>query len=143
MEIKIQFVSPVSRGRLEHCLKNVKKIVPSLRGYLFEVLEDKYLIKDEDGSVLAEFKYFVDESTNVICFDSFKGKFKDELEKMLVFDFAEEVGLKGFVFNKQKKWKMYFDGEWFLIEKSGVYKIGLDREKLMKVDGYRIPLEVR
>jgi hypothetical protein len=144
MKIIIQFVEAVSKEKMLHNLRNVKKIIPSLRSYPFEITDEKYLVKNDEGKVFVEWRYFVDEKTHVISFDKFKGELKDEVEEMLIFDFPEEMGEKCFVFNQEKKWKMYFSiNEWFLIEKNKVFKIGADREKLMEMEKYRIPLETR
>ena len=111
---------------------------------MFEITENKYLMKNDDGKVIVEFSYLVDEETNVIHFDKFKGDKKAEIEKMLIFDFPEETGEKCFAYNHEKKWKLYFSlSEWFLIEKNKVFKVGPDREKLMEMELYRIPLEAR
>lgn len=144
MKITIQFVEAVSKEKMLHNLRNVKKIIPGLRSYPFEITEEKYLIKNEEGRIIAEWRHFVDEKTHVISFDKFKGELKEEIEKMLIFDFPEEVGEKCFVFNQEKKWKMYFSiNEWFLIEKNKVFKIGPDREKLIEIELYHVPIEAR
>lgn len=144
MKITIQFTREVSKEKMLHNLRSVKKIIPRLRSYAFEIDEHEYVFKDEKWKAVCEFGYSIDEETHVIHFNDFKGGLKEEVEKMLVFDFPEEVGEKCFVFNQEKKWKMYFSlSEWFLIEKNKVFKIGPDREKLMEIELYRVPLEAR
>jgi len=144
MKIEVRFDVPVSKERMLHNLRNVKKIVPILKSHLFEIIDEKYLVKDDEGKVISEFKYLIDEETHAIHFDKFKGKLKEEIEKMLTFDFPEEVGEKCLVFDYEKKRKMYFSlSEWFLMEKNKTYKVCLDRQKLVEVELYHIPLEAR
>ena len=144
MKIKTQFVSPVSKEKMLHNLRNVKKIIPSLRQYLFEVTEEKYLMKNDEGKVVAEFRYLIEVETHVIHFDKFKGEKQEEIKKMLIFSFPEEVGEKCYVDNLEKNWKAFFDfSEWFLMEEDKTWKIGRDREKLIEVELYHIPREAR
>lgn len=144
MKINVQFTVPVSAEKMKHNLRHLKKNVPVLRHYISELTEDKYYLKDDNGNAVSELSYFILEEKQAITFSDFQGKHKEEVEEMLNFRFPEEVGEKAFIHNREKKTKIYFSlEEFFLIEKEGVYKIGLDNNKLMKVEGYRIPRELK
>lgn len=146
MNIIIQFVSPVSEGRFLANLRNVKKNCSMLRHYVAEVVEDKnkFYLSDQNGNAVSEFDYYFLEEKQAIRFENFRGKYKEEIEKMLSFRLVEEIGEKAFVCDKEKKMKLFFDlDEFFLIEKKGVYKIGTDYERIIKIESYRVPREVK
>lgn len=144
MKIIIQFVRDVPEGRLLLSLKNVKKRNPAFREHLFEIKEGEYLLKSEEGKVEAKFNYLFDKENHLVDFDGLKGILKDEIERMLVFDFPEKVREKCFVYNKEKDWKLYYDmSEWFLIEKKRFFKVGRDREKLIETELGHIPKEIK
>ncbi len=115
-----------------------------LRHFISQVTDDRYYFKDEKGNIVAEIEFIIVEDAQAIKFQDFRGKYKEDVERMISFRLIEEIGEKAFIFNKEKKYKVYFSlDEFFLIEKKGVYKIGLDYNKLMKVEGYRIPRELK
>jgi hypothetical protein len=144
MKINVQFTGPVSAEKMRHNLRHLKKNMPVLRHYISEVTEDRYYLKDEKGNAVAELKYFILGEKQAISFSDFRGKHQSEIEKMLSFRFVEEVGEKAFIHNMEKKSKMYFDlSEYFLIEKDGVYKVGLDCDKLIAIESYRVPRELK
>ena len=140
MKINVQFTQPVSAEKMRHNLRHLKKNIAVLRHYIAEVTEDKFYLKDEKGNAVSELKYFILEEKQAISFSDFRGKHQGEIEQMLSFRFAEEVGEKAFIHNLEKKTRIYFDlNEYFLIEKGKVYKIGLDCDKLMEIESYRVP----
>lgn len=144
MEIIIQSVGVISEGRLLMNLRHVKKECPVLRHYISEITEDKYLLKDEQGNIVAEFDYFILDDNRTIKFENFRGKFQEEIKKMLMFNFVEMNAEKSFLFEKIKKIKIYYSLEDFwLIEKKKVFKIGIDHEKIIEVEQYHIPTELR
>ncbi|MFZ2226485.1 MAG: hypothetical protein WA064_03445 [Candidatus Moraniibacteriota bacterium] len=140
MKINVQFTQPVSAEKMRHNLRHLKKNIAVLRHYIAEVTEDKFYLKDEKGNAVAELNYFILEEKQAISFSDFRGKHQSEIEQMLSFRFAEEVGEKAFIHNLEKKTRIYFDlAEYFLIEKGKVYKIGLDCDKLIEIESYRVP----
>jgi len=140
MKINVQFTQPVSAEKMRHNLRHLKKSIAVLRHYIAEVTEDKFYLKDEKGNAATELKYFILEEKQAISFSDFQGKHQSEIEGMLSFRFPEEVGEKAFIHNLEKKTKIYFDlMEYFLIEKDRVYKIGLDCDKLIEIESYRVP----
>jgi hypothetical protein len=144
MEIIIQSVGEISAGRLSMNLRHVKKECPVLRHYACEITDDKYLLKDEQGNIVCEFDYFILDDNKTIKFENFRGQFQSEIEKMLMFKFVEMNAEKTFVFEKVKKMKLYYSLEDFwLIEKKKVYKLGTDYEKIIEVELYHVPEELR
>lgn len=140
MKIKIEFQEPVFREKILHNLRNVKKLIPKLRQYPHEVLDDKFLIKNETFEVIAEFDFEI-KNERIILFNNFKGSdLEDEVKKMLMFNLAEDIGERCFVIDEERRIKLFENfGEWFLLEKGKMYKLGRDKERLSEVELYHVP----
>ncbi len=124
MKIIIQFTKPVSKSRLLSCLKDAKNRIPAFREYLFEIKKGKYLFKDKEGEIVTRFNFVLDEENHLAFFDDLEGELRDQVERMLIFDFPERVGEECFACNKEENWKLYFSmSEWFLIERGYFFKI--------------------
>jgi len=145
MEIIIQSVNEISAGRMLMNLRHVKKECPVLRHYVSEITDDKYLLRDEQGNIVAEFDYLILDDNRTIRFENFRGQFQEEIKKMLMFNFVEMNAEKTYVFEKEKKVKLYYSLEdfWLIEKKKKVYKIGIDHEKIIEVELYHIPTELR
>ncbi len=144
MEILVEFVRPVSREKILHNLRNVKKCFPMLRHFISQVTDDRYYLKDEKGNIVAEIEFIIVEDAQAVKFQDFRGKYKEDVERMISFRLIEEIGEKAFIFNKEKKYRIYFslDG-FFLLERNKIYKIGLDYEKIVAISLGQVPRELK
>ena len=141
--IIIQFLREVSAGRLFHNLKDVKKIHPVFRRYISEITEDKYLIKDEE-KIVAECRFDISDLETLceVQFDNLKGD-EESLKKLVVFTLPRYIDERAFIADSNGL-GYYFDAtNHFLIDGDKCYLIGNDDEKLIPIEHYRLPVEVK
>lgn len=145
MRIIIQFVHPLKKERLLADLRHAKKTCAVLRHYIAEVTDDKYYLKDQNGNAVCEFDYLIVENDRAVVFENFRGKLQSDVERMLQFKIPELSCEKAFIFNTEKKMKLFFTLDaFFLIEEGNTfYKIGRDHEAIMPIGAGMIPRELR
>lgn len=145
MRIIIQFLNPINVGRVLEELTHVKKGCAVLRHYISEVTDDKYYLKDQNGNLVAEFEYMISEDEDAVVFENFRGQLQEDIRRMLQFKLVERCCEKAFVFDTEKKTKLFFTlDNFFLIEKNNTfYKMGLDYEAIMPVSIGMVPKELK
>lgn len=142
MFVIITFKRDNLEPRILHDLPHIHKTYPVLKHCIRQIDNDNgmYYLKDDGGEIVAQCHFEVDD--NEIRFALFDGKWKKDLQKMLTFYLAEEVGEKAYI--NTEKMNLYYDLEnFYLIEKDKIFKIGSDYESIITVEKYHIPLEIR
>lgn len=130
-------------GRILHNLPHVHKIFPVLKHCIRQIDENSgmYYLRDNNGEVVAECHFEI--SGNQLTFTLFGGKWKKDLQRMLIFYLTEELAEKAYI--DTEKASFFYDlDNFFLKEKDGrKYQIGTDYESIIPVDIKHIPLEIR
>ncbi len=130
-------------GRILHNLPHAHKTFPVLKHCIRQIDDDNgmYYLKNDDGEIMAQCHFQID--GNQLSFTLFGGKWKKDLQKMLMFYLVEELAEKAYITNE--KANLYYDlDNFFLMEKNGKkYQIGRDYESIISVDIKHIPLEIR
>ncbi|OGI35940.1 MAG: hypothetical protein A2259_00750 [Candidatus Moranbacteria bacterium RIFOXYA2_FULL_43_15] len=141
--IIIQFLLGVSEARFFHNLKDVKKIHPAFRRYVSEIVDGKYLIKDEE-KIIAECGFDISdlETLNEVRFDKLKGD-KEALKKLIVFSLPRYIDERAFIADSNGLGYYYDANNHFLVDGDKQYLIGTDDEKLIAIEHYRLPVEIK
>lgn len=142
MFVTVTFTTGNLEAKILHNLPHVHKTYPVLKHCIRQIDDNNgmYYLKNDEGEIVAQCHFEVDD--NEIRFALFDGKLKKDLQKMLMFRLAEEIGEKAYI--TTERMKLFYDlDNFFLIEKDGSYKIGMDYESIITVEKYHIPLEIR
>jgi hypothetical protein len=141
--VLIQFLREVNEEKILHNLRNIKKRYPYFRDYVSRItnLESlpEYILEDVEGKMIASCKFEIHDSS--VCFFDFKGD--KELKQMLHVDLVEDIGEKCFS-TKGKSISLFFDlTDFYLCEKGEYYKLARDGNRLIKVERYHVPNELK
>lgn len=150
MNLQIRFQEEVAEEIILHHLRNIKKTNPYFKHYISKVTVaegeiPKYEITDEEGKTIIQCLFEVREDS--IMFFKFK-KTKDKktneaFEKMLCFYLSESIGRSSLV-STSRGTAIYYDGtNFYLSEKQKNYKLSEDFERLIEVEKYHTPMEMR
>jgi len=148
MTIKIKFSNPVSQNKFLHNLVCAKKSNTNYKHFYHTLLDEakdkvSFRINDEDRAVIAwDIDFYPDENlVDIECHPC-------DIDKLqsLVFDLLESINEKAWV--RLIDTKFFYNGgmEFFVImggAKQELYKLSVDRNSLLSVEGYHIPMEVR
>jgi hypothetical protein len=148
MTAKFKFYRSMSQGRFLHNLKLAKKTHQYFRQFLhtIEVCEDGsqlFMLQDSEGSSVLNLHLDFPSEDRVIA-ECEETNF-EALETLLVFDLLESLDEKALVRFIDTKF-FYSDGEFFVVQDGPnpkTYKLSSDRETLLEVERYHIPLEIR
>ena len=143
--IILDFLPDVREESFLHALKNVKKLSPEFKHCVSEINGNEYQIKSQEGELIVSCKLYFDRELNAAIFSDFKGS-EDKLralEKLLTFYLTEDFGRKTIIASCSGL-EFFYDGDnFFLFDGEKRLKIGTDYEKLMEVERYVIPQEIR
>jgi|GEM_PF-2216163 len=144
MKIIIEFLEPIRKEKFLQNLRNVKKNCQVVRHYISEVKDGKYYLTDQSGNAVFEMDYFFSEEERAVSFEGFRGKHTEEVKEMLMFKLVDEIGIKAFIGEKEKKIKMFYDMDnFYLIEKKGIFKVANDNDRLIAIEPHRLPKELK
>lgn len=144
--VKIQFLNPVSQNKFLHNMVNAKKRNSNYKHlyyYLIADVKDKasFRLNDENGEVVVcDIDFYPDE--NLVEIECSPCDF-DKLQSLML-DALEEIN--------EKAWMKFIDtdffynsqGEFFVKgTRNEIYKLSSDRNGLLEIEAYRIPMEMR
>lgn len=149
MTVKIKFLNPVSQEKFLHNLVNAKKKDSNYKHSYHKLLEEakskaSFRISDEEGKIIVscEIDFYPDENLVDIevhpCdFDKFQA---------LVLATLEGINEKAFI--RFIDIKFFYNGgnEFFVLSVGGkrkIYKLSVDRDRLLDVEAYHIPMEIK
>lgn len=141
--VLIQFLREVQEEKILHNLRNIKKSYPHFRDCVSQIKSfdgiPEYSLTDAEGKNVASCKFEIHDS--LVCFFDFKGD--KELKFMLHTNLVEDIGEKCFS-TKDKDVSVFFDlADFYLFEKGQYYKLARDGNRLIKVEGYHVPNELK
>lgn len=149
MTIKIKFLNSVTQDKFMHNLLNAKKKNSEYKHLYHKIIQEandivSFRISDEEGKIIVscEINFYPDENLVDIEFQPC------DLEKLksLVFDTLEEMNEKAKM--RFVDTRFFYNGgvEFFVMPagaKQEIYKLSVDRDRLLDVEAYRIPMEIR
>lgn len=141
--VLIQFLREVREEKILHNLRNIKKGYPHFRDYVSRITNldslPEYHLKDVEGKMIASCKFEIHDDS--VFFLDFKGD--KELKQMLHVKLVEDIGEKCFS-TKDESVSLFFDlADFYLYEKGKYYKLARDGNRLIRVEGYHVPNELK
>ena len=141
--VLIQFLREVNEEKMLHNLRNIKKGYPHFRDNVSRItnLESmpEYILEDVEGKMTASCKFEIHDCS--VHFFDFKGD--QELKFMLHTNLVEDIGEKCFS-TKDKDVSLFFDlDDFYLSENGKYYKLARDGNRLIRVEGYHVPNELK